>query len=164
MKRRHLFVPLLFGSLGGVSFAAQAEKQAAASKKEAKAASPFDFKPLMRKIWAAWETLDPAKAAPFYSKEAGRVFYDIAPLKYTGWSEYAESVVKVLADYGSAKFTLGDDAQAHQRGNLAWGTATWHGELVKKGGGRIRWMAAGLWCGKNEVIIGSSCTSTSPSR
>jgi ketosteroid isomerase-like protein len=135
MKRRLLFVPLLLGLLVTTgSIAGQAEKQAA--KKAAETAPPYDFKALMHKIWAAWETLDPAKAAPFYSKNTGRVFYDVAPLKYTGWREYAEGVVKVMSDYTSAKFTLGNDAQAHRHGNLAWGTATWHGELLKKDGGK----------------------------
>lgn len=36
----------------------------------------------------AWSTGGPDKAAAFYDKSADDVFYDIAPLKYKGWSEY----------------------------------------------------------------------------
>jgi hypothetical protein len=35
----------------------------------------------------AWSDLDPAKAARFYAKEADLIFFDMAPMKYTGWSE-----------------------------------------------------------------------------
>jgi ketosteroid isomerase-like protein len=134
MKSRVLFAVLFLGLLaGGFALAEQADKPVVPAKKPA--AASYDFKSLMQRIWAAWETLDPSKAAPFYSKGADRVFFDIAPLKYTGWPDYAQGVTKVLADYTAAKFALGQDAQAHRRGNFAWGTATWHGELTKKNGG-----------------------------
>ena len=64
------------------------------------------------------------------------MFYDLAPLKYTGWKEYAAGVPNLLADYTSLKLTLGKDAVAHQRGNLAWATTTWHADSVKKDGSK----------------------------
>lgn len=97
-------------------------------------ASETDFKALMRRILKAWETLDPANAAPFYAKDPGNVFYDIVPLKYTGWAEYAEGVKKVIGDFASQKLTLGDDVRTHRQGSFAWATATWHGEIVTKSG------------------------------
>src|SRR6266540_3483872 len=91
----------------------------------AKTAHPaFDFKAHMQNIMDAWSTLDPSKAAPFYSQEKGSVFYDIAPLKYAGWTAYSEGVKKVFADFSTLKITVGKDARVHPRGNLAWGTAT----------------------------------------
>ncbi|PYV12026.1 MAG: hypothetical protein DMG07_17955 [Acidobacteria bacterium] len=124
---------------------------AQASKKTEPAAKPaqasFDFKARMQQIMDAWSTLDPSKAAPFYSQEKDNVFYDVAPMKYVGWAAYAAGVVKVFADYQSAKITVGKDARARQRGNLAWGTATVHVDLVKKDGAKepmdARWTV--LW-------------------
>ena len=98
--------------------------------------SGADFKALMQKTLNAWGTLDPAKAAPFYAKEANNVFYDIAPLKYTGWAEYAEGVKKVIVDFASQQLTLGDDVWTHQQGSFAWATATWHGDVVTKSGAK----------------------------
>ena len=50
-----------------------------------------DFKALMVAEPKAVDTLDMAHAAPFHAKEPEDVFYDIAPLKYKGWSEFAEA-------------------------------------------------------------------------
>jgi ketosteroid isomerase-like protein len=121
---------VLIGGLmvSSLNFAVQAEKKPALPA--------YDFKGLMQKILEAWGTLDPAKAAPFYAQEPTRVFYDLAPMKYTGWKAYAEGVPKELADYTSIAFTLGKDAVAHPRGNFAWGTTTWHAEMVKKDGSK----------------------------
>ncbi len=91
-------------------------------------------KALMRKIWDAWNTLDPANAAPFYDKGAERVFFDITPLKYAGWQAYATGAKDVLAGFQSLNATVSDDAQVHTQGRLAWGTATWHADTVMKDG------------------------------
>jgi ketosteroid isomerase-like protein len=96
--------------------------------------SSEDFKARMQALFEAWGALDPAKAAPFYAKDADLDFYDIAPMKYHGWAEYAEGVKIQFAPFASAKFTVGSDVQTHQAGNTAWGTATWHGDLLKKDG------------------------------
>jgi ketosteroid isomerase-like protein len=107
-----------------------------ASAKPKSAASSYDFKARMQALFEAWSALDPAKAAPFYAKDADLDFYDIAPMKYHGWEEYAEGVKTQFAPFASAKFTVGDDVRTHQAGNTAWGTATWHGDLLKKDGGK----------------------------
>jgi hypothetical protein len=103
----------------------------------------FDFRPLMQQIWDAWGTLNPANTAKFYSKDANRVFFDLAPMKYTGWSEYEAGVKKAFADYSSAKFTLYAGGHISQRGNFAWAEDTGHGTLTKKSGGKddldFRW-------------------------
>jgi uncharacterized protein (TIGR02246 family) len=116
---------------------------AQARQREKKEASPklaalpaYDFRALIERLYDAWSDLDPAKAAPFYAKEANHVFFDVAPLKYTGWVQYAEGVPKAFAAYSSGKFTLGKDLRVHRHGNLAWATATWRGELLKKDGSK----------------------------
>ena len=93
-----------------------------------------ELKALMQKIADAWCTLDPSKAAPFYVTEGPHVFYDISPLKYTGWKQYADGAGKMFAGVSSLKFTLGKDVQTHRRGSMAWGTATLQVELTPKDG------------------------------
>jgi ketosteroid isomerase-like protein len=106
------------------------------SAKPKSSSSNYDFKARMQALFEAWSALDPARAAPFYAKDADLDFYDIAPMKYHGWSEYAEGVKTQFAPFASAKFTVGEDVRTHQAGKTAWGTATWHGELLKKDGGK----------------------------
>jgi ketosteroid isomerase-like protein len=89
----------------------------------------------LQRLYSAWSDLDPAKAAPFYAKDTDLVFFDIAPMKYTSWSEYVAGVPEAFAPYKSGKFTLNDDLRVHRQGSLAWATGTWRADLVKKAGG-----------------------------
>jgi ketosteroid isomerase-like protein len=89
----------------------------------------------LEKLYAAWSDLDPAKTAPFYAKDPNLTFFDVAPMKYNGWAEYAAGVPEAFAAYRSGKFTLNDDLGLHRQGNWAWVTATWRAELTKKDGG-----------------------------
>jgi len=94
-----------------------------------------DPRALMPKIMHAWDDLDPAKAAPYYAKEPGLVFYDDSPLKYTGWEAYAAGVRKEFAGYKSFATTLANDVDVHTVGDtFAWGTATWRADAVKRDG------------------------------
>jgi ketosteroid isomerase-like protein len=117
----------------------------------------FDFRPLMQQVWDAWSTLNPDNAARFYSKDAGRTFFDLAPLKYAGWSEYQAGSKKLLADYSSAKFTLNGDQHVGQRPATAWATATGHATLNKKSGGKdefdFRWTVVWEKEGNDWLII-----------
>lgn len=150
MKIRHavaLALSVLLATTLG--FGAQSEK---------KASQPaYDFKELMQKVMDAWSTLDTSKAAPYYSTAKGNVFFDIAPLKYVGWTAYAEGVPKVFADYSSIKIAVGKDAQGHQRGNFAWGTATFHLDAVKKNGAKEsmdgRWTVLWQKSGEDWLIV-----------
>jgi len=120
---------------------------AAQDKKTTAKTERYDFRPLMQKIWDAWGTLNPDNAAKYYSKDARSVFFDIAPLKYDGWNDYAAGVKKVFADYKSAKFTLYAGGHIFQRGNFAWAEDTGHAAFVRKSGAKedadFRWTV--LW-------------------
>jgi ketosteroid isomerase-like protein len=120
---------------------------AAQDKKPAPKTERFDFRPLMQQIWDAWGTLDPSNTAKFYSKDAKRVFFDLAPMQYTGWNEYQAGVKKAFAGYSSAKFKLYAGGHVAQRGNFAWAEDTGHGTMIKKTGGKddfdFRWTV--LW-------------------
>ena len=88
----------------------------------------------MPKVLDGWNALDPAQAASNYDKDPGDVFYDITPFQYTGWAEYDRGIRKALEGYSSFKIILGNDAQAHERGSVAWTTATLHMKAVTKSG------------------------------
>jgi ketosteroid isomerase-like protein len=125
-----------------ICFAVIAVSSVAATKKSEKKASPAPDKAYLQRIWDGWSTLDPANVAHFYAS-GPHVFFDIAPLKYASWDEYQKTVVQVLADFKSAKFTVNDDAELHPAGNYVWGTATVKQEVTHKNGkidmGNFRW-------------------------
>ncbi len=156
MKLRWVAAAVILVFLAGATgAAAQAEKKAAPARAAAKPV--YDFQALMQKIFEAWSSTDPSGVAQYYAQGPGHVYYDIAPLKYNGWQEYAEGYKKLIADYSSVKFTLGPDARAHQRGDMAWAMATWKGELVKKDGTKEtlegRWTAVLEKRGDNWIIV-----------
>src|SRR5262245_56183282 len=64
----------------------------------ARAADKPDFKALLKNVLEAWQSMDPAKAAPYYSKESNAVFYDIAPLKYMGWDAYSAGTMNMMKE------------------------------------------------------------------
>lgn len=93
-----------------------------------------EFKTIVQHYWEAWGTLDPDKAASMYAKEADAVFYDLAPLKYTGWEEYKAGIKQVFASAASATIVPNDDLKVTRRGNIAWTSNTFHGTIHQKDG------------------------------
>jgi len=128
---------LLLGMSLLVAAVAPAQYDTGAAQKQP-AAADAEIRATLERLYAAWFDLDPAKAAHFYAKDSDLTFFDVTPLKYRGWSEYAGGVPKAFAAYGSGKFTLNDDLRVYRHGNLAWATATWKGELARKDGGHER--------------------------
>ncbi len=116
-----------------------------------------DFKALMIAEAQAIDTLDMANAARFHSKESGDVFYDIAPLKYTGWAEYQAGTQKLMSQWTSMKCVLGDDLQTHRQGSFAWGISTWHCDIVQKSGIKEgmdgRWTVIWERRGKDWLVV-----------
>jgi uncharacterized protein (TIGR02246 family) len=115
--------------------AASAQSKQRSGQKQS-AGGDAEIRATLEKLYAAWSDLDPAKAAPFYAKDPDLTFFDVAPMKYKGWAEYAAGVPQAFAAYRSGKFTLNDDLRVHRQGNWAWVTATWRAELTKKDGSR----------------------------
>jgi len=109
-----------------------------------KIAGPAPDKASLQKIWDGWSTLDPANVAKYYAPGPD-TFFDIAPLKYNSWDEYAKGVQGLAATYKSAKFTVNDDAAIHPHGDLVWVTSTIKEEMTTKAGkvemGNFRWTA-----------------------
>ena len=103
---------------------------------------PAPDKSYLQSIWDGWSTLNTANVEKFYA--AGpHTFFDIEPLKYNSWDEYAKGVQGVASHYKSAKFTLNDDVAVHPHGDLVWATATVAEQMTTTAGkvemGNFRW-------------------------
>ncbi len=102
-----------------------------------KAGGDAEFKELIRRYYEAWNA-GPDKAAVLYAKEPDLVFYDIAPLKYTGWEEYKTGVQKMLFDnMASGALTPKDDLKVSRRGNVGWTMVTGHMSAKMKDGSSL---------------------------
>lgn len=102
-----------------------------------RAAQAPDLAPLVATYWQAWEK-GPDAAAPLYAKDAGLVFYDLEPVKYTGWTEYKAGVgPNILAKFETVKFTVNNDVKTTVRGDVGWTTATVKGDGALKGGAPV---------------------------
>jgi ketosteroid isomerase-like protein len=98
-----------------------------------KAASAGPDKAYMQQIMDGWGTLDPSHVAQFYAS-GPHTFFDLAPLKYSSWTEYEAGSRNLLAAYKSVALTVNDDAEVHHHGDLAWGTATVKEDATMKSG------------------------------
>lgn len=135
MERKMLF-PLLLITCAALLMANTVLAQA--KKAPTKTALEAEFKLMIDQYNAAWSTLDPDKAARFYAKDDGLVFFDVAPLKYNGWGEYKAGFMKAFAEtMSSGKMTPNDDLKVTQRGNVVWTTVTFHLSAKPKAGGAM---------------------------
>ena len=110
---------------------------AAFASLRAGSADATDLKPMVVKYWSAWEK-GPDAAAPLYAKDPQLVFYDLEPLKYTGWQEYQAGVgPNILVKFDNVTFTVNDDVKTTAHGDIAWTTATVKGDGALKGGAPV---------------------------
>ena len=93
-----------------------------------------DIRAVVDKYATAWGSLNPDNAAPLYAKDTDLPFYDLLPLKYTGWSAYAEGVKPHFAQFESLKITPKGDLKIVRRGDVAWTTSTFDFQVKHKGG------------------------------
>ena len=122
-----LLAPVLFGQENPP---AGIRKSSARSSAQPAAPPAAPDKVLMQRIWDGWGTLDPKNVEAFYDKEPGDVFYDITPLKYNGWADYARGTAVLRDLFSSAKFTINDDARVQSSAAGALGTCTIAAELT----------------------------------
>jgi ketosteroid isomerase-like protein len=90
--------------------------------------SADDFEGLIKSYYAAWNTLNPDNVSFMYAKDADLVFFDIAPLKYSGgWREYSDNFKKnVGPGFSSLVLTPNNDVKVRRNGNMALTTLTFH--------------------------------------
>ena len=79
----------------------------------------------------------------FYAKDVGLTFYDLAPLKFLGWADYADGFSKLAADWRSIEIRLSPDFHATQAGNIAWATYTFDYVIQPKKGEAMKGQARG---------------------
>ena len=87
----------------------------------------LEFKQLIDRTHAAWNSHNPDNLSKFYVKDADLIFYDALPMQYQGWDDYKQGIQKNLFDK-MPRFILSanDDIHLTRRDNLAWTTFTWH--------------------------------------
>ena len=114
-------------------------------------------KAYMQKILDAWASMNTETVAKYYDHAPSDVFYDVAPVKYNGWAEYAAGVKQLSGTLNSIKFTANDDAAVHRAGNLIWGTVTVKTVMTDKAGKTTnldcRWTIVWEKRGANWVIV-----------
>src|SRR3989442_9001044 len=78
-----------------------------------------DFNDLIKRYYAAWNAMNPDNASFLYAQDADLVFFDIAPLKYTGgWREDCDKFKKNVAPGFSSLFlTPNKDVKGTPPGN-----------------------------------------------
>ena len=96
-----------------------------------------EFKPRVEKTLAGWSTMDSKNVAPYYAKDPGLTFFDVAPLKYSGWAEYDKGFQEMIAAWKSVKITLGD-FKATRNGNVVWAVYTAPVEIQPKQGALMK--------------------------
>jgi len=94
-----------------------------------------EIRAVIEKYAAAWGSLNPDNAAPLYAKDADLVFYDLLPLKYAGWSAYAEGVKPHFAQFESLKITPKGDLKAKGEGADTMALETRQTLILEKQGG-----------------------------
>lgn len=116
------------------------------------------FRKLTDDYCAAWSSGNPDKAAKFYAKEQGHVFYDLAPFSYQSWKEYHDGVQKEFFDnMASGTLSAGKDLKVTRRGTIAWTTVSMHFSEKTKDGksseAEVRY--TGIWekRGPNWVLV-----------
>src|SRR3979409_903713 len=98
--------------------------------------SSDDFHDLIKRYYSAWSTLNPDNASFLYAQDADLIFFDIAPLKYTGWRGYRDNFKKKPAPgFSSLVLTPHNDVKVTRRGNIALTTLTFHLLAKQKDGG-----------------------------
>ena len=95
-----------------------------------------DFNDLIKSYYAAWNTLNPDNASFLYAQDADLIFFDIAPLKYSGgWKEYRDNFKKnVGPGFSSLVLAPNQDVKITRRGNMALTTLTFHLSAKQKDG------------------------------
>jgi len=130
---RLLEMALIITVLLPVISSGTAQEKGAATKQAPEA----EFKDLIDRYYAAWSSMNADNAAQFYAKDADLVFYDIAPLKYNGWSEYKEGVKAFFGTVTNSKLTPKNDLKVTRRGNIAWTSVTFRLTATPKAGGSM---------------------------
>ncbi len=136
MRLSRSLLYLFVASLIFVPALAQAQTKPAKTDKgeEDPAKTEAFFQAKIKAYYDDWNTLNLEKAGAYYAKDADLVFYDITPLKYTGWEAYGAGVQKLLAAYKTFHLIPQNDLKITRRGKIVWTTIGCHFSGVLKDG------------------------------
>jgi ketosteroid isomerase-like protein len=99
------------------------------------ASETAEFKALVRRFWDDWNrSVNPDDVAQYYSKDPRNLYYDLYPLKFTGWAEFEAFSKKQAAGLLKADMTPNDDFRLIRDGGLAITTFTFHVVFYRKDG------------------------------
>jgi ketosteroid isomerase-like protein len=97
-----------------------------------------DFNAMIKDYYAKWSTLNADNPAPYYAKDADLVFFDIDPLKYTGWQQYHDNFKNnVGPGFSTLTLTPNNDVKIMRSGNLAVCSLTFHLSARTKDGSAL---------------------------
>jgi len=113
---------------------AQAKADKADKEEEDPAKTEAFFQAKIKTYYDDWNTLNLDKAGVYYAKDPDLVFYDIMPLKYTGWEAYKAGVKKLLEGFTSFRLIPQNDLKISRRGKVVWTTIGCHFSGVLKDG------------------------------
>lgn len=100
-----------------------------------------EFKALIDGYYSAWSFAEgegaaaPARAGQFYAPEKDLVFFDLAPMRYTGFEEYRAGATKMFDGIATNRIAPNDDLAVTRRGSVAWTTVTFRIDAKLKAGG-----------------------------
>lgn len=87
---------------------------------------------------AGWRSMDVDRVSALYASDADILFFDGAPLKYTGWAEYEKGAKAGFAGLKSIAIGPSADMSIHRNGKVAWSTGTMSMTIVPKQGAATR--------------------------
>lgn len=109
-----------------------------APQSSAQSRSTARVRPLVDEYFAAWRAMDVDRAGKLYAKDADILYFDGAPLKYSGWAEYAKGARAGFAALRAVEIGPSTDLVIHRSGNVAWSTGTMWMTVVPNQGDSTR--------------------------
>lgn len=115
-------------------------------------------KATLQAVCDAWASKDMTQPVKYYSQDPKAVFFDVSPLKYNGFAEYAKGAAEYFNTVKSVVLKVNDDAVVHQiNATNAWSTATLQASFTgnddKVTSFPARWTAIWQKQGSNWVIL-----------
>ncbi|MDQ6718429.1 MAG: nuclear transport factor 2 family protein [Gemmatimonadota bacterium] len=100
----------------------------------AQSRSTSEVRRQLSEYFAAWRALDVDRAGALYAHDADILYFDGAPLKYSGWAEYARGARAGFASLKAVDIGPSEDMVIHRNGGVAWSTGTFWMTVVPKAG------------------------------
>jgi len=84
-----------------------------------------------------WSDLKIDANDAYFTSDPQAVFFDVTPLKFTGWVDYRESIKEFIKTFHDQKIQMNNDLTVRRAGKFAWATFTWNTVVNFKDGRTI---------------------------